>query len=220
MRQGNGSSRWSRTGPRATRSNAHRPRSARTANGLVAALATRPDRLDTIATWLRPEDVGRPARAVYEALLALRQDRTPIDPVTVVWEIHRASRARGAGPDPADLLRQIEGAQLLDIDQLTGTVAQDIVRRTASTAAQNLRTAAANPGVTVPDVLDAATWAAEAVTRIVSDTHAAPASPTNRLEPATSPHPAAVPSPSVGGRWRRTPHLAPVRDGPDLTVVR
>lgn len=197
---------------------------------LVAALVTRPDRLDTVAGWLRPEGVPGPARAVYEALLTLRQQHAPIDPVTVCWEIQRASRARGLGPDPARLLRQVQAAELLDLDALTRAVAHDTLRRTAAAAADGLRAAASNPGLTVGDVLDAAAWAAQAVTRAAADTAPSSAGP----GPATPAPPSAptaggarvgvaeadrLPEPKEG-RWRRSRLLSPVPDRSELRVLR
>ena len=188
---------------------------------LVAALVSHPDRIDATAEWLRPDHLARPTRAVFEALFALRQAAAPIDPVTVIWEIHRASRARGAGPDPRLLAERIEAGALLDIDQLTATVAHDILRRTATSAADGLRAAAANPGLTVGDVLDVAGWAADAFTSTARDI--AGVAGTAQPGPSVGADRGATADPgrrSNGARWRRTRHLAPIPDGPDLSVQR
>ena len=196
---------------------------------LVAALVAHPDRVDTVAGWLHPEAVARPARAVYEALLALHQERVPIDAITVCWELHRGSRARGLGPDPAELLGQVEAAELVDVDALIGTVAHDTLRRTAGIAADGLRAAAANPGLTVGDVIDAAAWAAQAVTRTCEELRAAcdPAAARDRQLPGdatsaigTSEGRAGQGRRPAGFRWRHARHLRPVDAGPDLTVIR
>ncbi len=207
-----------RTGPDRDPADARRAQ-----HQLIAALVSHPDRIEAVAAWLRPEHVAGPTRAVYEALLALHQDTSPIDPVTVAWEIHRASRGRGPGPDPRDLLARIEAAALLDVHQLTATVARDTLRRTAAHTADGLRAAAANPGLTVGDVLDAASWAADAVTRAAADIAATPVG----IDPvAGNPRAAGArdvdgpAEPASGGRWRRARHLTPVADGPDLSVVR
>ena len=196
---------------------------------LVAALVAHPDRVDTVAGWLRPEAVSGPARAVYEALLALHQARGPIDPITVCWEIHRGSRARGLGPDPAELLRQVETAELLDVDALIRTVAHDTLQRTAGSAAYGMRAAAANPGLTVGDVLDAAAWAAQAVTSASHDLRAA-ADASGSRDGQVRAGPAAAIAASEGRadqarqatglRWHQARHLSPVDAGPDLRIIR
>jgi hypothetical protein len=196
---------------------------------LVAALVAHPDRVDTVAGWLRPEAVSGPARAVYEALLGLHQERVPIDPITVCWEVHRGSRARGLGPDPAELLRQVETAELLDVDALIRTVAHHTLQRTAGSAADGMRAAAANPGLTVGDVLDAAAWAAQAVTRAAHDLRAAGDTRGNRdRQVRAGPAPAIAASEgradqarrSTGLRWHQARHLNPVDTAPDLRIIR
>ena len=196
---------------------------------LVAALVTRPDRLDTVAGWLRPEEVARPARAAYEALLALHQERVPIDPITVCWETQRASRARGTGPEAGELVRQVDAAELVDVDALIRTVAHDTLRRTAASAADGMRAAAANPGLTVGDVLDAAAWAAQALTRAAHDLGAAIHPGTTRDAGAHSDPPTAITAPAgrtdqahraTGNRWRGARHLSPVDAIPDRSVIR
>ena len=196
---------------------------------LVAALVAHPDRVDGVTGWLRPEDVPRPARAVYEALLALHHDRVPIDPITVCWETQRASRARGAGPEVGELLRQLEAAELVDVDAMIRTVAHDTLRRTAATAADGMRAAAANPGLTVGDVLDAAAWAAQAVTRAAHDLGAT-SNPSTTRDASAGSEPAAAITASAGGpdqahratgnRWRRVRHHSQMVAVPDRNVTR
>jgi replicative DNA helicase len=195
---------------------------------LVAALVTHPDLLDGVAGWLRPEEVARPPRAVYEAMLALHQQGLPIDPITVCWETQRASRARGAGPEAGELLRQLQAAERVNVDALIRAVAHDTLRRTAASAADGMRAAAANPGLTVGDVLDAAAWATQAVTRAARDLRAA-SNPSTTRDTSASTEPAAAITASTGrhdqehrasgNRWRRARHLSPV-DAPDRGVIR
>ena len=56
----------------------------------LGALLRDPRRIGTVREWLQPEDFTAPGRAeLYGLLTELHQRRTPIEPVTVVWEAHR-----------------------------------------------------------------------------------------------------------------------------------
>ena len=141
---------------------------------LVAALVAHPDRVDAVAGWLRAGggEPDRPAPCTRRCSpctrSASRSTRSPS-----AGRSTAAPERAALGPDPAELLRQVEAAELLDVDALIRTVAHDTLRRTAASAADGMRAAAANPGLTVGDVLDAAAWAAQAVTRAAHDLGAA-----------------------------------------------
>jgi len=120
---------------------------------LVAALICHPAQIPAATRWLRPDAlVDRPWRAAYSALVDLVNSGEPVDVVTVAWEMQRASRRLGCGPDT--LVRGVEVAVADDPGYLGRLVASDLVRRTADSAAGALLTATANPGVDVRDLFD------------------------------------------------------------------
>jgi len=122
---------------------------------LVAALISRPAQVPAATRWLRPEAlVDRPWRAAYCALVDLVERGEPVDVVTVAWEIQRASRGRGPGPDCSTLARAVDAAFAADPGYLGRVVAGHLVRRTADSAARCLRAAAANPGVDLRDLFE------------------------------------------------------------------
>ena len=122
---------------------------------LVAALITHPAQVPATTRWLHPEAlVDRPWRAAYSALVDLVERDEPVDLVTVAWEIQRASRRRGPGPDWQTLARAVDAAATDDPGYVGRTVAGDLVRRTADAAARSLHAAAANPGVDVRDLFE------------------------------------------------------------------
>lgn len=120
---------------------------------LIACLINKPDHLGTISGWLRPAAVGAATwRPVYEAMLSLRQNRSRIDPVTVLWEIQRAAPARGRGPEPSVVLARTEATAAASPEYLALVVAGDHLCTVADRAAESLQVAAANPGVQVDDL--------------------------------------------------------------------
>jgi replicative DNA helicase len=122
---------------------------------LVAVLITHPAQVPATTRWLHPEAlVDRPWRAVYSALVDLVERGEPADLVTVAWEVQRASRRRGPGPDWSTLARAVDAAATDDLGYVGRTVAGDLVRRTADSAARSLQAAAANPGVDVRDLVE------------------------------------------------------------------
>ena len=122
---------------------------------LIAALICHPARVPAVARWLRPDAmVDRSWCSAYSALVDLVERGEPADVVTVAWEIQRASRKLGAGPDTDTLVRAVDAAVADDPGYLGRLVASDLVRRTADSAASALATAATNPGVDIRDLFD------------------------------------------------------------------
>ena len=116
-----------------------------------------------------------------------------LDVVSVCWDVQRASRADGPGPGLAAVRQAVETSCWEDADYLGRQVAANLLRRAAINAADSIRAAAANPGLTVPDLLhtvevmlQAIEWAAEPLTD----------QPLPDVQPA--PRPAAV-APGAGG---------------------
>lgn len=122
---------------------------------LIAALITHPAQVPATTRWLRPDAlVDRPWRAVYSALVDLVERGEPVDLVTVAWEVQRASRRRGPGPDSSTLAGAVDAAAADDPGYVGRTVAGDLLRRTADSAARSLYAAAANPGIDVGDLFE------------------------------------------------------------------
>jgi replicative DNA helicase len=123
----------------------------------AAALVVRPAAAARAAQVLQPEWLVDPDwAAVFAAVLDLRARHEPVDPVTVAWELNRASRLRGPGPQPQVLLAAVESALTVDPLRAAALVSADLTQRTAAAATQSLQVAADNPGVTVPDLVHTA----------------------------------------------------------------
>jgi hypothetical protein len=120
---------------------------------LIIALIRYPDDIAAVASWLRPEAVAdRTWRPVYGALVHLSELGQPIDQVTVAWEVHRAERCRGRGPEVRDLGSAMDTTPAIDPAHAARMVAGDQLRQLADRAAQALRTSAANPGLDLTDL--------------------------------------------------------------------
>jgi len=131
-----------------------------------------------------------------------------LDVVSVCWDVQRASRVEGPGPGLVAVRGAVEASCWEDPDYLGRRVAANLLRRAAENAAASIRTAAANPGLTVHDVLatvevmlDAIEWAAETLT--VEPQPAAGSEPQPRavIEPALDPQlrpPAELSPPAIG----------------------
>ena len=121
---------------------------------LVAALVSHPSHVHDLATWLRPDTVTNPAwRPVYAALVQLTELDEPVDAMTVAWEVHRTSARLGQGPGTRALRDSIDLAAAADPRYLARAVAGDHLQLIAAQGAGALRTAAANPGLDLVDVL-------------------------------------------------------------------
>jgi len=121
---------------------------------LVASLVTHPSQIAATVTWLRAEALtNRIWRPVYSALVQLNDDGRPVDPLTLAWEVQRASFRCGRGPEYRDLHKTVDGATASDPVYLGRVVAADHLRRAADHAADGLARSAANPGVDVRDLL-------------------------------------------------------------------
>ena len=124
----------------------------------VASLICHPDQLREVRSWLRPELLtDKRWRVAYEALLDLVDAGTsPVDAVTVAWQIQRSTRRLGRGPDPADLVRAVDSSVSIDPSFCSRRVAENVVRRTADSSARLLKSAADNPGLEVPELYETA----------------------------------------------------------------
>lgn len=131
---------------------------------LVAALVARPTSIPRISTWLRAESLTDPRwRAVYSAACHLAESGQPVDVVTVAWELRRASRRMGHGPDLAELRHAVDDAAGTDHAFLGRRVAADHLRICADRGAGALRASAANPGLDLVDVIGTGRIVAAAV---------------------------------------------------------
>ena len=102
---------------------------------------------------MRPETITDPRwRPVYAALVHLSELAQPIDQVTLAWEVHRAERCRGRGPDVRDLRTALDTTPAIETGHAARLVAGDQLRQLADRAARALQTAAANPGLDMTDL--------------------------------------------------------------------
>ncbi|WSQ12888.1 replicative DNA helicase [Streptomyces sp. NBC_01231] len=75
---------------------------------LLATATAHPDDVEQMR-WLSAEDFTHPLRAgLWQCLTTLTRRRTPVDPMTVLWEAQQRSLL-DAGPDPRDLLDLLAG---------------------------------------------------------------------------------------------------------------
>jgi replicative DNA helicase len=155
---------------------------------LTAALITRPDHLDAVTGWLRPDaltsDTWRP---VYAALVDLHDTGAPIDPVTVSWRIARTATTAGSGPSPRELAARVEHATILEPAHAATAVAADQLRLAAHRTAAALRTDAANLGLDLRDLLDTTLLHTRALRRAAAPLHpGSPGSDADDDNPATA----------------------------------
>ena len=127
---------------------------------LVAALICHPGKASQINSWLPPEALtDRRWRAVYAAVVELVEHQQPVDVVTVAWQVQANTRQYGPGPELTTLVRETSAAAIDDPGFYGRSVAADLVRRTADTAARALLVAADNPGIALPELFQTA-WTA------------------------------------------------------------
>lgn len=122
---------------------------------LIAALIAHPDAIDDVARWLPPRRVSDPAwRTVYNTAVDLAELGEPVDAVTVSWALRRPAHHDAPVPPLPDLLGAVEAAQFTAPGLAARAVAGDQLRRLADGAANQLASAAGNPGVLVIDLVD------------------------------------------------------------------
>jgi replicative DNA helicase len=75
----------------------------------VGALMLAPQQLDTVRTWLQPDDFARPlCGEIYEAMLDMHGRQERIDPVTVLVQLHRHGRVRSDGRPGPEILTMVQ----------------------------------------------------------------------------------------------------------------
>ncbi len=124
---------------------------------LIAALISHPHAVAAVTAWLDPDMVtDRAWRATYHAIADLAAARERIDEVTVAWRTHQLTRVNGPGPDPRDLHAVVDAVSAHDPAWIARLVAGDQLRALADRASSCLVANAANPGLSIPDLLDSA----------------------------------------------------------------
>lgn len=124
---------------------------------LIATLITHPHAVGAVTAWLDPDMVtDRVWRASYHAIADLAAAGEPIDEVTVAWRTHQLTRINGPGPDPRDLHTVVDAVLAHDPAWTSRLVASDQLRALADRASACLVANAANPGLSIPDLLDSA----------------------------------------------------------------
>lgn len=123
---------------------------------LIAALVSKPARVDAVGAWLRPAALtGARWRPVYAALLDLREQRARIDPVTLAWAAQRVAPLHGDGPGAAAIQAHVEAMRPACPGYLAAVVAGDHLRIAAEHGSAGLYLAAENPGLPLPEVIGA-----------------------------------------------------------------
>lgn len=75
----------------------------------VGALMLAPQQLDTVRTWLQPDDFARPlCGEIYEVMLDMHGRQERIDPVTVLDQLHRHGRVRSDGRPGPEILTMVQ----------------------------------------------------------------------------------------------------------------
>jgi replicative DNA helicase len=124
---------------------------------LIASVIARPATLAEVGSWLRPEAITNDAwRPIFAATLALARRGDAIDPVTVLWEVGRATVGGRTPVDPAAVLARIEVVLPRHPGALARDVAADHLRRRAEDAAATLYAATTDLSRSLPDVLGVA----------------------------------------------------------------
>lgn len=75
----------------------------------VGALLLAPAELKQVSGWLRPDDFYHPVCGeIYGVILRMIEQGTPVDPVTVRNELHKAGRIRRDGYPTMELVKMVE----------------------------------------------------------------------------------------------------------------
>lgn len=122
---------------------------------LVAALIAHP-RAEPPAWLAASQLTDRHWAATYAALLELRATSHRVDEVTIAWASQNLAAVNGSGPSVRELTDAVEDAAFSDPSCCARAVAGDQLRLLAGRSSAALIHAAANPGLTVPDLLDTA----------------------------------------------------------------
>ncbi|NYI03422.1 DnaB-like helicase N-terminal domain-containing protein [Allostreptomyces psammosilenae] len=134
---------------------------------LLATLIDRPDSLDSVVRWLRPEDFAdRGHGQLYRCLAALHHRGEPIDPLTVLWEAQRRGLlAQGVlTADQVDGITRGLGAG--DADYVAEALLQTSLIRTAASAARSIQAAAGDDALPPGRLISEAIGALDAVAAV------------------------------------------------------
>ncbi|MCB2178190.1 MAG: hypothetical protein KQH57_20470 [Actinomycetales bacterium] len=122
---------------------------------LIGALIAHPDQIPTVAAWLPPTRITEPAwRTVYACALDLLEREQFVDEVSVAWATRGPAHHGAPVPDVTALTGAVSAARFMPAGTAARLVAGDQLRRLADIGADQLHTAAANPGVQVADLID------------------------------------------------------------------
>lgn len=122
---------------------------------LIASLIAHPGTAPP--AWLTSETLhDRRWAATCAALLELHASGMRVDEVTVAWASEHLRVVNGPGPSIRELHDAVEDAATSDPGWWARAVAGDQLRALAERASVALTQAAANPGLTIPDLLDTA----------------------------------------------------------------
>jgi replicative DNA helicase len=176
---------------------------------LLAALVDRPDGMDEVLGWLRPEDFADPAHGhIYRCLGALHHRGEPVDRLTLLWEAQR----RGLLADntlTADRITAIcDGIGPGSTQWLGEQMARTAVLRAAATAARTIRDLAATDALPPGQLINQALGALHPLDDIRHrwTTGAQPPTPAPQPEaPIAAPPPTQI----CAARSRSTPRAAP-----------
>jgi replicative DNA helicase len=123
---------------------------------LIPAILAEPEQLDELANWLDGQDFARAELGmVFAATLAVHARGEPIDPVTVVFELHR----RDAWSDqftPDDAIGLLNAVPVGQATYLARDVLEGSIRRRAEQAATTIHLLARQPRLTPDRLLPAA----------------------------------------------------------------
>lgn len=123
---------------------------------LLPAIVAAPERLAVLADWLDARDFARPELGeVYAAAQAVHARGEPVDPVTVVFELHRREAwSDRLSPDEAISLLTAPAAG--EATYLATEVLEGSIRRNAEQVAATMHALAHTPGLTPERLLPAA----------------------------------------------------------------
>ena len=75
----------------------------------IGALMLAPAQLDEVGRWLTATDFARPlCRELYEVMVEMRAQRIPVDPVTVLDQVHRRGRVRPDAQPGPEILTMVQ----------------------------------------------------------------------------------------------------------------
>ena len=149
---------------------------------LVGTLIAHPEHIATVAAWLPASRIGDPAwRLIYATTVELAELGQPVDLVTVAAASTRYAHHGPTLPTLVELGDVVDAGWLAWPPHLVRTVAGDLLRSLADFGADQLRHAAANPGVQIGDIADIG----HALTTTLRHTATAlPAAPARPIRPA------------------------------------